>query len=151
MLHPRLFSRLREAFTLYSVWWMEMVVAVGLIMRAGIYRVFLHVSGMEAEVAYPALDGGLDWGVVKLITGLGWMLVLIYGRRSHRAGAALAGLIVCFLTTISWYNFEPRLPIWTYWLAAGVLPSMVAFFRHFTQVYAPAPVLPPEEKDRPVR
>lgn len=135
---PRSRAHLARAITTDSVWWLEVYLALVVLLRLGAFRVLDAAGHVDGTLPFPAVRDAAAFGAVQVAAALFWLYALVVTSRPLRAVAAwvACGLFVALSAT--WYGFAAGLPNWHGLLGAAAFTGLVAL-RHSLQWHYGAP------------
>jgi hypothetical protein len=125
-------EHLREAVTVYSVWWLEVYLAVVVLLRLGVARILDTVGFVDSTLPLPPVPHPYIFGAVQVAIALAWVYALTVTSRPLRAAVAwmAAGCFAGLAHT--WYGFASALPNWHGLVGSAVFAGLVAL-RHTLQ------------------
>lgn len=116
----------------YSVWWLEVYLALVVLLRLGTARVLDSAGIIHSTLPFPPVSDGIAFGMVQVVVALFWLYALVTTSRPMRAVAAWMGFgLFCFLAE-TWHGFASGLPNWHGLIGAAGF-SLVIAVRHSLQ------------------
>ncbi len=125
-------AHLQRAATVYSVWWVEVYLALVVLLRLGVARCLDALGAHDSTLPLPLVRDGLAFGGVQVAVALLWLYALVVTSRPLRAVAAWFACGVFATLAYTWYGFASGLPNW-HGLAGAAAFTLLVALRHSLQ------------------
>lgn len=120
------------ALTTYSFWWLEVYLALVVLLRLGTSRVLDATGTLDSTLPLPLVRDGVTFGAVQIVVALLWLYALTVTSRPLRAVAAWMACGILIALAETWHGFASGLPNW-HGLVGAAAFTFFAALRHSLQ------------------